>query len=55
MINLKEEMKKSYFSPEAEVILLNLTQPLLAGSEKDDITDGPVPVKDPSDDDYNEW
>ena len=54
MINLKEEMKKSYFSPEAEIILLNLTQPLLTGSEKDDITDGPTPViKDPSGDDLD--
>ncbi len=49
-------MKKQYFSPEAEIVLLNMTQPLLAGSEKDDITDGPVPIiTDPTDEDKEEW
>ncbi len=49
-------MKKTYFSPECEVVLLNLNQSILAGSitEKDDITDGPVPtIENPSDDDLD--
>jgi len=48
-------MKKIYFSPEAEELLLEIDQPLLAGSEEqDDITDGPVPtVEDPTDDDLD--
>ena len=54
MKNLKEKMKKMYFSPEAEGLLLNLTQPLLAGSEKEDITDGSIKIiDDPSDEDLD--
>ena len=49
-------MKKTYFSPEAEIVLLNYNQPLLAGSEKDDITEGPAPVvEDPDPEDKEEW
>ncbi len=49
-------MKKTYFSPETEVVLLNTIQPILAGSisDPDDITDGPVPTDDnPSDGDLD--
>jgi len=47
-----EEMKKTYFSPEIEVVMLNVTNSLMLGSgEKDDITGDPVPVVDPKDDD----
>lgn len=50
------EMKKVYLSPEAEVFELLMKQPLLAGSEKDDITDGPVPIiTDPTPEDKEEW
>jgi hypothetical protein len=45
------KMKKTYFSPESEIVLLNMNLALLAGSEeKEDITDTPVPVVDPKDD-----
>jgi len=49
-------MKKTYFSPECETVLLNMNLALLAGSvteEKEDISDGPVPEVPslPSDDD----
>lgn len=45
-------MKKTYFSPEIEVVMLNVTSSLMLGSgEKDDITGDPVPVVDPKDDD----
>lgn len=48
-------MKKMYFSPEEEVIELEVT-PLLTGStEKDDITDGPVPINEGKTDDELEW
>jgi hypothetical protein len=43
-------MKKTYFSPECETVLLNMNLSLLAGSEKEDITGDPVPVVDPKDD-----
>lgn len=50
-------MKKTYFSPELEVVKLNIVKPLMLGSdEKDDITGDPVPVvTDPDDDDDGGW
>ena len=50
-------MKKIYFSPEVEVVLLNISQPLLTASdETDDITEGTVPVIDePTPSDFEEW
>ena len=52
--NIENKMKKTYFSPEIEVIRLSMKQSILVGSEKDDITDGPVPaVDDPTDDDLD--
>lgn len=52
-------MKKNYFSPETEIVLLNLNQSLLAGSPTDepsDPTDGPVPeVPQLPGDDDGEW
>ena len=44
-------MKKTYFSPEIEIVKLNNNLNLLAGSEKEDITDGPVDIIDPDPDD----
>ena len=47
-------MKKTYFSPEVEVIRLSMKQSILVGSEKEDITDGPVNVNpDPTDEDLD--
>lgn len=53
--NIEKNMKKTYFSPEVEVIRLNMKQTLMAGSvEKEDITDGPVDtIEDPTDDDLD--
>lgn len=48
-------MKKMYFSPEIEIIRLNMKQSILTGSEVDDITDGPVPEVTPDPDDDGEW
>lgn len=52
-------MKKNYFSPETEIVLLNLNQSLLAGSPTDepsDPADGPVPeVPQLPGDDDGEW
>ena len=49
-------MKKTYFSPETEVVILNLNQSLLAGSIQGEVDpgDGPTPSTDdplPGDDD----
>lgn len=49
-------MKKFYVAPDAEVVLLKMTQPLLDGSNDiiDDETTDPVNViTDPNDDDFN--
>ena len=49
-------MKMIYSSPEMEVILLNVAQPvLLSASEREDITDGPVDVIDNPTDDDLDW
>ena len=55
--NIEKKMKKTYFSPEIEVVKMTLAKPLLLGSgEKEDITDGPVPeVPDLPGDDDGEW
>ena len=50
------KMKKFYVAPDAEVLLLKMTQPLLDGSNDiiDDETTDPVHViTDPNDDDFN--
>lgn len=44
--NIEKKMKKTYFSPETEIVLLNMNLSLLAGSitdEPSDPADGPVP------------
>ncbi len=49
-------MKKFYVAPEAEEVLLKLTQPLLAGSDEgvDPDTTDPVPViTNPTEEDLN--
>lgn len=52
--NIENKMKKTYFSPEVEVIRLSMKQSILVGSEKEDITDGPVNVNpDPTDEDLD--
>ncbi len=56
--NIENKMKKTYFSPEAEVVLLSLNQNLLAGSavpEMTDPTDGPVPETDLDPEDDGGW
>jgi hypothetical protein len=51
--NKESKMKKTYFSPDMEIVKLNIVQPLMLGSnEKEDITGDPVPIvtPDPNDD-----
>lgn len=50
-------MKKTYFSPDMEIVKLNIVQPLMLGSnEKEDITTDPVEViTDPDPEDDGGW
>lgn len=50
-------MKKTYFSPETEVVILDLSSSLMAGSPvtETDPSDGPTPTTDLDDDDDGGW